>query len=83
MMDPLNALTGAIAAIQEQQGYPKVAVRPELHLVRDLGLTSLDIAQLVAMMEGDIGFDPFANGATLDQVTTVEAMARLYVRKAS
>ncbi len=78
MVDPFEILKQSIHSIQEQQGYPNLEVLPDSHLVHDLGFASLDIAQLLAMMEGALGLDPFARGATLDQVTTVKEIADLY-----
>ncbi len=83
MAGPFEVLKKSIQAIQEQQGYPKHEVLPDFHLVHDLGFASLDIAQLLAMMEGELGVDPFAQGATLDQVATVREMAGLYSRQAA
>lgn len=78
MKDVYEILKKSIAVIQEQQSYPNVGIRPESNLSNDLGFASLDIAQLVAMMEGELEIDPFANGATLDQVSTVDDMVKLY-----
>lgn len=80
MIDPFEVLTKSIQTIQDQQDYPKVEVQPGFHLVHDLGLASLDIAQLLAMMECELGIDPFVHGATLDQVATVKDMADLYFK---
>jgi acyl carrier protein len=79
MNDSFEILKNVIRSIQQQQGYQQVDIRPEFHLVHDFGFTSLDIAQLIAMMEGELGIDPFSNGATLDQISTAGDMARLYV----
>ncbi len=68
-----------VCALQQQQGYRQIEVYGETHLVRDLGFTSLDIAQLIAMLEDELGIEPFANGATLDQVGTAGDLAQLYM----
>lgn len=78
MKDVYEILKKSIAAIQDQQNYAKVDIQSESNLANDLGFASLDIAQLVAMMEGELEMDPFANGATLDQVSTVNDMVKLY-----
>lgn len=83
MSDPFEILKRSIQAIQEQQGYQAVDVQLDSDLVKDFGLASLDIAQLVAMMEGELGVDPFSSGATLDQVATVLDMVDLYTPNAS
>ncbi|MET1255399.1 acyl carrier protein [Aliikangiella maris] len=78
MSNAFEVVKNAIVAIQEQLGYQKIEVQPSTNLLNDLGFASLDIAQLVAMLEKELGVDPFANGATLDQVNTVEEMVKLY-----
>lgn len=82
MNDTFEIVKKSIESIQEQQGYQKVEVQPRSELIHDLGFASLDIAQLVAMMEGELGIDPFTHGATLDQVVTVNDLASLYLQKA-
>ncbi len=83
MSNSVEILKRFIQAIQEQQGYQAVDVQLDSDLVNDLGFASLDIAQLVAMMEGELGMDPFSTGATLNQVATVRDMAGLYTPNAS
>ncbi|WP_444997939.1 phosphopantetheine-binding protein [Aliikangiella sp. IMCC44359] len=78
MSQVFEVLKKSIVAIQEQLGYQKLEVLPNSSLLNDLGFASLDIAQLVAMMEKELGTDPFSKGATLDQVNTVEDMVNLY-----
>jgi acyl carrier protein len=55
------------------------AVRREQSLVGELGLDSLDLAQVVAMLEGELGFDPFATSA-ISQVKTVGDLCEAYAR---
>lgn len=78
MSNVLKAMQEAVVEIQEQQGYSALAVEETTELVGDLGLQSLDIAQLVAMLEVKLGSDPFANGATLESVSTVGDLCKLY-----
>lgn len=82
MTNSVEVLKKLIRMIQEQQAYPLVPIHDQSNLVHDLGLASLDIAQLVAMMEDELGTDPFATGATLEQVATVRDMAALYASAA-
>lgn len=44
-------------------------------LVEDLGLSSLDMAELVANLELELEKDPFSNGVS---ITTVKAVGDLY-----
>lgn len=78
MSEVFDVLKNMIAEIQQQQGYPPVSVQRETQLVADLGLQSLDIAQLIAMLENEFAVDPFAHGATLDAVRTAGELSELY-----
>ncbi len=60
-------------------------VRPETESIddsqrlrEDLSLSSLDLAQLVAMLEMAIGVDPFAKHTSLTSVATVGDLCRVY-----
>jgi len=78
MSATFKALQEAIAEIQQQQQYEPVSIVESSELVAEIGLQSLDIAQLVAMLEVKLEKDPFANGATLESVTTAGQLSRLY-----
>ena len=73
-----KALQEAITEIQEQQQYEPVPIIESSELVGDIGLQSLDIAQLVAMLEVKLEKDPFANGATLESISTAGQLSKLY-----
>jgi acyl carrier protein len=53
------AIGNAIVDIVRGRDIPLLEVRPELHLVHDLGFDSLDLARLVAELEIALGVDPF------------------------
>lgn len=78
-MSTFEVLQRLICALQQQQGYRQIEVHSGTHLTRDLGFTSLDIAQLIAMLEDELGIEPFANGATLDQIATAGDLAQLFM----
>ncbi len=71
-------IASVVHSIQEQHGLAPGELTPQTSLIQDLGFSSLDIAQMVAMMESQTGIDPFAAGATLDQISTVESLTKLY-----
>lgn len=74
----ITVVNGIISDIQEQQGLRKVAIQGELEIVGDLGLKSLDIAQLIAMLEVELGVDPFSTGVPLSSVVTVKDLYETY-----
>jgi hypothetical protein len=51
------------------------------HLTTDLGLTSLDIARIIAVLELELGADPFASLVAITDVRTVSDLCAAY-RKA-
>lgn len=73
-----TVVDGIIQDIQEQQGLRKVAIQDDLQIVGDLGLKSLDIAQLIAMLEVELEVDPFAAGVPLSSVITVKDLYAVY-----
>jgi acyl carrier protein len=59
-----NARTGAITDTSE--------------IVRDLGFTSLDVAELIAVLEMELDVDPFSNGVSLMDVRTYGDFCAVY-----
>lgn len=47
-------------------------------LVDELGLSSLDLAELVASLELELDVDPFANGASIASIVTVKDLCEVY-----
>lgn len=78
MSDVHRAIHDVLAEILDQKGCSPVELRPELKLVDDLQLASLDLAQLVAMLELELGRDPFAQGIPFAGIRTVADLHRAY-----
>jgi acyl carrier protein len=49
-----------------------------MNLIGDIGLNSLDMAQLVASLEIEFGVDPFSDGVTVADLQTVGNVVRVY-----
>ena len=64
--------------IQEQQGYRSTVPQEQHRVVKDLGFSSLDVAQLIAMLEMELDVDPFAMGVSILEVHTVGDMYQVY-----
>lgn len=75
-----ETIVNHIRTIQNQNGNSDGVVEAKYNLVQDLGFKSLDIAQLIAMLEMEWGYDPFAQGATLANMHTVEDLCMIYMR---
>jgi acyl carrier protein len=78
MDDLAEKIKHAIREIQEQQGYRIVELDDKMDILNTLGFQSLDIAQLIAMLELDLGVDPFSNGASLSELTTIKNLYEIY-----
>ncbi len=78
MSEVFRTLQKVVAEIQRQQNYSVMEVSDSSELVNDLGLQSLDIAQLISTLEVELDIDPFSNGATLDSVITAGNLCQLY-----
>lgn len=53
-------------------------ILPRHELTNDLGLKSLDLAELVATLELETGIDPFARDNAVTDVRTVEDLLQVY-----
>lgn len=78
-MDRLPEVIKKVVLEVAQQRTPAIdQVKEGDKLVADLGLKSLDLAQLVAMLEMQTGLDPFAERVAITSVRTVGDMVSAY-----
>jgi acyl carrier protein len=52
----------------DQRDARGIEIRPESRLTRDLGLDSLELAELSAVLDEEIGDDPFSQGVIPETV---------------
>ena len=79
MQNPVDVINQALGSIQEQQSYRAIPLESGHRVVKDLGFTSLDVAQLIAMLEMELGVDPFGDGrVSIMDVHTVGDLHRVY-----
>jgi acyl carrier protein len=55
-------IRGVIDAILKRRDADGLEVRPDSRLTDDLGLDSLELAELSASLEDDLGSDPYTEG---------------------
>ncbi|MGZ8245045.1 hypothetical protein [Methylomagnum sp.] len=72
------AVYRTLREIQEKSNKRRVELDDGLNLVHDLGFASLDLAQLVAILEMELDFDPFSEGASIEELKTVGDVCRVY-----
>lgn len=66
-----------IARLLEDRGR-SIAIREEMSLNGELGLSSLDLAELVALLEQRFGVDPFRQFVAITSIRTVGDLCRAY-----
>lgn len=80
MSEVFEVVKDSINEILTMNELEEVEIKEESRIVQDLGLKSLDIAQLIAILEVEYDIDPFTNGtATLAGIVTVGDLCKLYL----
>ncbi|WP_321490671.1 acyl carrier protein [uncultured Hyphomonas sp.] len=75
----LETIVATITEILDDKGLDAPEITAETPVLGDeLGIDSLDLATMVADLEGRIGFDPFSKGFI--EFQTVGELAKLYVQ---
>lgn len=78
-MDSIKATVDSVLKeIQQRNNYPMRALNDEVKVVDGLGFSSLDVAELVAILEIETGVDPFASGVSIMDVHTIADLHRVY-----
>lgn len=81
--DVFAAVRAAIECVYRDTARPRREVLPGSLLGADLGLDSLDLAQIVVLLERALGVDPFrdpAAGGSQGPIRTVEQLVGVYTR---
>lgn len=66
--DARAAVRDAIGVLLARRGAGNLVISPESRLAGDLGLDSLELAELSAVLEDELGRDPFSEGIVPDTV---------------
>lgn len=64
--------------IQERNNYPKKELNDDVKIVNGLGFTSLDVAELIAVLEMELGVDPFSAGVSIMSVQSIGDLHNVY-----
>ncbi|HZS43862.1 MAG TPA: phosphopantetheine-binding protein [Blastocatellia bacterium] len=67
-----------VRQIVEQKRLTTPEIKNDQRLIADLGFESLDLAQLVAMLEIRLNFDPFSNDVAITSMRTVGDIVDAY-----
>lgn len=80
MDDITAAVTRILGRVAEQRGLTMPAAAAHHTLTGDLGLKSLDLAQVIALLERELRADPFARLVPITSVRTVGDLCDAYQR---
>ena len=88
--DPITAaVVAAIRQVLHDTGREPATVEPQMLLVADIGLDSLDLAQTVVLLERSLGVDPFRapaqgpdKGTARPAIRTVADLVGIYGQSA-
>lgn len=76
-MSVRQVIKQAIQEIMENNARTR-AIDDSSEIVKDLGFTSLDVAELVAVLEMELDVDPFSDGVSLMEVRTYGDFCAVY-----
>ncbi len=74
-LDARATILGTIRSLLERRGDSGTQILPDSSLAADLGLESLELAELSAALEDELGRDPFSEGIL---PTTVAQLLEFY-----
>ena len=78
MSEVKNTIVSVLREIQERNSYPKKEISDDTLVVKNLGFNSLDVAELVAVLEMELGVDPFSQGVSIMNVHSVSELIKVY-----
>lgn len=73
-----EVIESALREIQEQQGYRVMPLLAHHRVVKDLGFSSMDVAQLIAVLEMELDVDPFGSGISIMSIHTIGDLCQAY-----
>jgi acyl carrier protein len=78
-LEARSKITATLLEIVRRRSPSITSVSDEQKLTSDLGLQSLDMAELVAVLEIEFGADPFLSQASIADVHTVGDLCKVYL----
>ncbi len=78
MNQKVKIINDIIKEIQSQNSLVTIGLKGDMKIVKDLGFSSLDVAQLIATLELEFGMDPFAEDVSIMDVHTLDELYQLY-----
>jgi acyl carrier protein len=67
-VNPKQVIADAIETLLKRRGAAGLTVTPQSKLTADLGMDSLELAELSAILEDELGHDPYSEGIVPETV---------------
>ncbi|MEM7181481.1 MAG: phosphopantetheine-binding protein [Spirochaetota bacterium] len=78
-MDELESKCSEIVLrVATEKGIAIQNVAPNMKLIQEIGLKSMDLARIIALLEGEFHVDPFAELVPITSIRTVSDLANAY-----
>lgn len=77
-MSTSEVVLEAVREIVQAKGQADREVNVRSHLVNDLGLSSMDLAELVAVLEMKTSYDPFVSEYAIATMKSVDDLIHAY-----
>ncbi len=79
MQDIKTLVYQLVQEIREKESFSSMMIKDKHRLVDDLGLASLDVAELIASLEIELGIDPFGDGtASITDISNIGSLCSVY-----
>ena len=76
-----DVIYDVLARVIEEEGLEPAALRHDARLIDDLGLRSLHIARIIALLELELDRDPFGSGQVpITRIQTVGDLCAAYAQ---
>jgi acyl carrier protein len=78
MSEAKTVIHEVLLDVAEEEDLEVTEIRGDEKLVEDLGFRSLTMARILAILEGRLGVDPFAQNVAVTSVRTVDDLCAAY-----
>lgn len=73
-----NKVTEIVARVAREKSLPAVELSAGTRIIQDVGLKSLDMARIIALLEADYPYDPFSELVSITSIRTIADLAGAY-----
>jgi len=78
MADVTQVVYGVLRNVADEELVQPDEIRGDQKLVEDIGFQSLSMARILALIEGELGVDPFSSLVPITSIRTVDDLCAAY-----